>query len=292
MAVATTYNQAAIDAIADALVKNGYIDGSGNIILTLRDDTTVNIGAVPLLTGTLADIQPSPGTAALGDSGKAPDARHVHGQPPFFSPTGVGSATQAGRYIGAVTSGNPTGGPYVAGDFCLEKTTGSIRSCITGGSPGTWVTLGPISTVAADINPLGLAAAAGADGKAADSAHVHWGLSRVAATAFAGFSLQNGTPDILTWTAPNDGVAHTFLISGSMRATSSTTGGEVKARAYTPDGGAEFTNWTLSSPTQATGAHPVAITSGIMAPATTLYIEQTTAMTAGGAKIWLHVYAD
>lgn len=96
------------------------------------------LGAVAALDTTASDIQPSPGTQAAGSAGLAADAKHVHGQPPVFAPTGLTGAVAASRYAGATASGHPTSGTYAAGDYTVDQ-TGSFWICTTGGSPGTWV---------------------------------------------------------------------------------------------------------------------------------------------------------
>ena len=53
------------------------------------------------------------------------------------------------------------------------------------------------------------------------------GLTRVATTGTGGFALENGTPTILTWTAPDDGQLHTVIVAGYSQVTSAFTGGPV-----------------------------------------------------------------
>lgn len=64
------------------------------------------------------------------------------------------------------------------------------------------------------------------------------GLTVKAATPAAGFALQNGTPTILTWNVPNDGLVHRFELSAVQHVTSAETGGGVNATFTAPDGSA------------------------------------------------------
>ena len=49
----------------------------------------------------------------------------------------------------------------------------------------------------------------------------------VATTGVNGFMLQNATPNILSWTAPNDGNMHRLIVFATLHVTSSETGGKV-----------------------------------------------------------------
>lgn len=59
----------------------------------------------------------------------------------FVAPTGLTGATAASRYVGATTSGAPSGGTFVKGDFVIDQ-TGKVFVCTTAGSPGTWTQVG------------------------------------------------------------------------------------------------------------------------------------------------------
>jgi hypothetical protein len=103
--------------------------------------------------------------------------------------------------------------------------------------------------------------------------------------------LTNGTPTILTYTTPNDGRPHQVLITGTMHVTSATTGGAVQGVYSAPDGLVTFTA-ALSAATQAVGAHPSGGTWATVAPNTTITISQSSAVTAGAAKIWFAIISD
>ena len=59
---------------------------------------------------------------------------------PTVIASGVGSTSNAPtRYVGGTTSGAPSSGTYVAGDFVVSH-DGHIYICTTTGTPGTWST--------------------------------------------------------------------------------------------------------------------------------------------------------
>ena len=54
-----------------------------------------------------------------------------------FKATGLNGATAASRYVGGTTSGAPTSGTFLVGDFVVDQTA-TIWVCIVAGTPGTW----------------------------------------------------------------------------------------------------------------------------------------------------------
>lgn len=54
-----------------------------------------------------------------------------------FKATGLTGATAASRYVGGTTSGAPTSGTFLVGDFVVDQTA-TIWVCIVAGTPGTW----------------------------------------------------------------------------------------------------------------------------------------------------------
>jgi hypothetical protein len=116
-------------------------------------------------------------------------------------------------------------------------------------------------------------------------------LGLQAATPVAGFALQNGTPSILTWTTPNDGKQHRFLVLASLDVTSAETGGQVTVTYNTPDGGAG--SHTLFSANTAGGVFtPVASFMIICEANTTVTIAQATALTVGAATVWAEIWGS
>jgi hypothetical protein len=88
----------------------------------------------------------------------------------------MSGASVASGYVGGSNGAPADNGKWVAGDFVSDP-AGKIWVCTAGSSPGpaTWSNAGAggfLDTNAAHIQPLGTAAA-GSQGLAADSGHVH-----------------------------------------------------------------------------------------------------------------------
>lgn len=123
-------------------------------------------------------------------------------------------------------------------------------------------------------------------------------LAQQAATPVAGVALVNGTPNILTWTAPNDGLLHRALVIGLVDVTTLEVGGQVTLSWTLPNGNAG------SSPVAAAGlaAGPqwfgptTAIAVGMLAlpvkAGTTVTLAQTSALTSGAAVVWAEIWGS
>lgn len=59
------------------------------------------------------------------------------------SASGLTGATQASRYVGATTSGAPTTGTFLVGDFVIDRSA-MVWICNNAGTPGTWKAAGVI----------------------------------------------------------------------------------------------------------------------------------------------------
>lgn len=71
---------------------------------------------------------------------------------PAFGSSGLGTNVNAtSRYVGATTSGAPTGATttFVVGDFVVDQ-SGKVWICVTAGAPGTWV---PVGTGTGSVAP-------------------------------------------------------------------------------------------------------------------------------------------
>jgi len=114
-------------------------------------------------------------------------------------------------------------------------------------------------------------------------------LRLVATTGIAGFALQNATPPIISWTAPNDGNMHRALLIAQENVTSALTGGQIAITGTDPDG----TAFTFSAfpAGQGTGVH-VSSTAPVflMKPGTTLTLEQFSAATAGAGLVFAEIW--
>jgi hypothetical protein len=118
------------------------------------------------------------------------------------------------------------------------------------------------------------------------------GLTQVAATPAAGAALVNGTPTILSWTAPNDGQLHSFMIGGLLDVTANETGGAIEVDWTNLGGGQAFTLYAAGLAAglyypSSSFTQPV-----VVQPGTTVTIKQASALTAGAAKLALILYAQ
>jgi trimeric autotransporter adhesin len=117
------------------------------------------LGALPAAGGTMSGPIAMGGNAVTGMSDLAP--------------SGLTGAVAASRYVGAVASGAPAAGTFAVGDFTIDQ-TGTAWVCTVAGTPGTWAQIGPkADTTTGDIQASPGTAAAGSNGKWADSGHVH-----------------------------------------------------------------------------------------------------------------------
>jgi hypothetical protein len=111
---------------------------------------------------------------------------------------------------------------------------------------------------------------------------------KVADTGLAGFALQNGTPNIISWTAPNDGQVHSVEVIESIRVTNAETGGATQ-EAYTPPDGNPITKASDA------GGHGVGTFTQrftlLMAPNTTFTHQQSSALSLGAAIAWVQLWA-
>ena len=116
-------------------------------------------------------------------------------------------------------------------------------------------------------------------------------FQQVASTGLAGFALQNGTPNILTWAAPNDGQMHSLFILGMLRVTSAETGGAIASNGISPDG-STFVGFTNDAGGHASAGHfELAALYVVVGPGSTFTLAQTSALTAGAAVLWAQIWA-
>lgn len=117
------------------------------------------------------------------------------------------------------------------------------------------------------------------------------GMTLLATTGASGFALQNGTPTILTWTAPNDGQIHRIIASGSVYVSIAETGGHVTLGGTLPNGQA------LNAQNISTGGFGVGVVvSGpimtYIAAGTTVTVVQASALTAGAAVLFAEIWGS
>ena len=113
-------------------------------------------------------------------------------------------------------------------------------------------------------------------------------LGLLGQTALAGFTLVNGTPQILTWTAPADGKLHRVHLFGQQHVTGLMAGGQVTASAQIPDGTTQ--QLILSAGALSAGFYSYSPADLIVAPGGTVTVSQSSALTLGAAVTWLEMW--
>lgn len=114
-------------------------------------------------------------------------------------------------------------------------------------------------------------------------------LKKVAATANAGFALQNGTPTILTFTAPNDGQNHRYELYTEKHVTTAETGGAVQLSFTTPDAALGVSTFFPGG--QAAGVFlPAGPQQILVGPGTTVTVSQSSALTVGASVLFCEVW--
>jgi hypothetical protein len=114
-------------------------------------------------------------------------------------------------------------------------------------------------------------------------------LALQAATPVAGFALQNATPTILTWTAPNDGALHRVLLMINLHVTSAETGGSIGVTIPLPDGSSLTP--TINAGGFGAGVQAYTYTDFVKAGGTTTF-SQTGALTGGAATVWAEIWGS
>lgn len=117
------------------------------------------------------------------------------------------------------------------------------------------------------------------------------GLVLQAATPVAGFALVNGTPNIIGWTAPNDGQQHRFTVFTIMDITAAETGGTVNVNFTMPNGVAA--GYTILTGGAGAGQNFNQTTQTFICKAgTAVTVVQATALTAGAATMWAEIWGS
>jgi hypothetical protein len=112
------------------------------------------------------------------------------------------------------------------------------------------------------------------------------GLRLVASVS--NFALQNGIPNILTWTSPNDGLYHPVALFGYLNVATVEVGGQIN---FQPIVGANQVALFLGS--MAVGQYPLSgnVSTALIPPNTGLLVQQINALTSGAASVWLQLWA-
>lgn len=115
-------------------------------------------------------------------------------------------------------------------------------------------------------------------------------IGLVATTGVAGFALQNATPNILSWTPPNDGNMHRVIVITNGLVSSAETGGQINLNFTDPGGNVRGRQ-----------VYAGGLAAGILVPALTQFLVQAgqavtlvqqTALTLGAAEIWAELWGS
>jgi hypothetical protein len=120
-----------------------------------------------------------------------------------------------------------------------------------------------------------------------------------ATTGLAGFAMVNGTPVILSWTAPNDGNLHRFIIYARLIITVATTGGQVFALVQNVslpgaqnNAGAALFGATGGAGDYFLGKNNQSDFKGILGPGESIQVVQTTALTGGAGVVYAEIWGS
>lgn len=116
------------------------------------------------------------------------------------------------------------------------------------------------------------------------------GLQSVATTGTAGYTLVNGTGNIISYTTPNDGAMHRIAIFGQVKVTSAQTGGALVCTFTYPDASGT-PSASINAGGAGSGYHGLNNPTFLVAPNTTVTLAQSTAQTGGAAVAWLEIWA-
>ena len=121
-------------------------------------------------------------------------------------------------------------------------------------------------------------------------------MVEVASTGVDGFALQNGTPTILSWTAPSTGGLRTAQVSGYLDVTSQETGGTLLVVLKNPGSTQLLDAIFISGGGTAPGVYwpngadvvfPLAVLPGY-----SVELVQSSPLTAGAATVFAQIFAS
>jgi hypothetical protein len=120
------------------------------------------------------------------------------------------------------------------------------------------------------------------------------GMTLLATTGLSGFALVNGTPTIISWTAPNDGQLHRVEVFASVLVTSTETGGILRVTWMGPGAStAQATQLLGASNAASTASYaPNASMTFTIQPNTTVSVVQGSALTVGSATAYAEIWGS
>ena len=187
--------------------------------------------------------------------------------------------TPTGPTVGVEVATSPKLGGTAAATIAKKATVPAAATTVTGPDAyGAAAVVGTGTAYARDDHDHGLPAAPA-------------GIPITAETSATGVTLINGTQTILSVTAPNDGKVHILLAASSIKTVSSAiTGGATgfrwKALPTTTQTGGTTENTGVSQYTQNVISNNIAM---LIKPNTVASFVQSTAMTAGAAKVYAKI---
>ena len=116
------------------------------------------------------------------------------------------------------------------------------------------------------------------------------GMGLQATTGAAGFALQNGTPNILTWTPPNDGAVHRALLVATLTVATTETGGRVDCTFNNPANAATTVTSVIAGALSGGASYGATMMSFTLAGGTAFVLKQGVALTAGAATIYAEIW--
>lgn len=113
-------------------------------------------------------------------------------------------------------------------------------------------------------------------------------LALQASTGAGGYTLVNGTGNIIAWTAPNDGAMHRVLIMCCLLVTTTEVGGQITANVTLPNGNNKV-------PGLFSGASGAGLSQGsfsyFVEANTNVTVAQGSALASGAAILWAEIWA-
>jgi hypothetical protein len=196
-------------------------------------------------------------------------------------------------------------GPYVIGTTAINWTQFSGAGQITAGAglakTGNVLSLGVLTTAGdliyenATPAPARLPIGSVNQALGVSGGVPAWQASMTlqAATSASGYPLTNGTGNIISWTAPNDGALHPVWIPAFLVVATLEVGGQILLSFTDPGGSARTQNYFSAglaggfygpSSTQAPGL--------FIKANTTITVSQNTALTSGASTLWAQIWGS